>query len=91
MSKAGDINGFVRDLANREMIYPELKDLFERFNRTIRFSCAEKVLVGKAGKPPFYDALKVHGVGAEDKLPFDCMTWFSISTSKFNMPHTQKK
>jgi len=23
--------------------------------------------------------LKQHGIKASDKLPFDCMTWFSIS------------
>jgi hypothetical protein len=77
--KNGDYNGFVKDLANGEMIYPELKALFEGFNRNIKFSCAEKVLVEKAGKLPFFEALKPHGVKAEDILPFDCMTWFSIT------------
>jgi hypothetical protein len=61
------------------MIYPELKELFERFQRTIRFSCAEKVLVTEAAKLPFYDQLKQRGVKASDKLPFDCMAWFSVS------------
>ena len=77
--KNGDINGFVRDLANAEMIYPELKELFERFDKKITFSCAEKVLVLEAEKLPFFDQLKQNGVKASDKLPFDCMTWFSIS------------
>jgi len=77
--KNGDINGFVKDLANRESIYPELKELFERFHKSIKFSCAEKVLVQKAKDLPFFDQLKQQGVKAADKLPFDCMTWFSIS------------
>jgi hypothetical protein len=77
--KSGDINGFVRDLANKEMIYPELKKLFEQFHRSIKFSCAEKVLVQRADKLPFYDQLKQRGVKATDKLPFDCMTWFSVT------------
>jgi hypothetical protein len=77
--KNGDINGFVKDLANREMIYPELKELFERFHNNITFSCAEKVLVMKAEKLPFYDQLKQQGVKPADKLPFDCMTWFSVT------------
>jgi len=77
--KNGDINGFVKDLANRENIYPELKELFERFHKSIKFSCAEKVLVQKAGELPFFEQLKQQGVKAADKLPFDCMTWFSIS------------
>ena len=77
--KKGDINGFVKDLANREMIYPELKELFGRFHKSIKFSCAEKVLVLKAEKLPFYEQLKQQGVKAADKLPFDCMTWFSVA------------
>jgi len=77
--KNGDINGFVKDLANRADIYPELKELFKLFHKSINFSCAEKVLVSKAEKLPFFDELKQHGIKASDKLPFDCMTWFSIS------------
>jgi len=77
--KSGDINGFVKDLANRAMIYPELKELFERFDRIITFSCAEKVLVTEAAKLPFCDQLKQRGIKATDKLPFDCMTWFAVS------------
>jgi len=77
--KKGDINGFVKDLANREMIYPELKELFGRFHKSIKFSCAEKVLVLKAEKLPFYEQLKQQGVKATDKLPFDCMTWYSVA------------
>jgi hypothetical protein len=77
--KNGDINGFVKDLANSDMIYPELKELFERFYKSIKFSCAEKVLVLKAGNLPFYQQLQQQGVKAAEKLPFDCMAWFSIS------------
>ena len=77
--KNGDVNGFVRDLANGELIYPELKELFEHFNRSIRFSCAEKVLVLEAGKLPYYDQLEQYGIRENDKLPFDCMAWFSVS------------
>jgi len=75
----GDINGFVKALANRELIYPELKELFGGFNRRVTFSCAEKVLVVEAGKLAYYDKLKQYGVTATDKLPFDCMAWFSVS------------
>jgi hypothetical protein len=77
--KNGDINGFIRDLANRKMIYPELKELFERFHKKVTFSCAEKVLVLEAGKLPFFAQLKLHGIQASDRLPFDCMAWFSVS------------
>jgi hypothetical protein len=76
--KDGDINGFVRKLANEALIYPELEALFARFNRKIRFSSAEKVLVLRADKLAFFDRLKAEGVGASDKLPFDCLAWFSV-------------
>jgi len=79
--KNGDINGFVRDLANREMIYPELKELFARFHRSITCFRAEKVLVLKADQLPFYKELRQQGVSAAEKLPFDCMTWFSIAAA----------
>jgi hypothetical protein len=75
----GDLNGFVKDLANREMIYAELKEVLERFHRRIAFSCAEKVLVQKAGALPYFDQLQQQGVSATEKLPFDCMAWFSVA------------
>lgn len=76
---SGDFNGFVMAVANSACIFPELKALFERFHKTIRFSCAEKVLVAEAGKLPFHEQLKKHGVKASDRLPFDCMAWFAIT------------
>ncbi len=77
--KNGDVNGFIKNLANKEPIYPELKELFRRFNRNITLSIVEKVRVLEAEKLPFYDRLKQQGVAATDRLPFDCMAWFSLS------------
>jgi|GEM_PF-670769 len=78
--KNGDINRFVRDLANRERIYPELKELFAHFQKSVTLAVVEKVRVQRAGDLPFYDRLKQHGVQAADRLPFDCMAWFSVSS-----------
>jgi len=77
--KSGDMNGFIRDIANKKMIYPELRELFGHFQRTIAFSYAEKVLVTEAAKLPFYEQLKQQGVKAADRLPFDCVAWFAVS------------
>ena len=74
----GDINGFVRQLANEAMIYPELKALFAAFGRDITLGSAEKVLVMRADGLPFYGRLQPHGVRGTDKLPFDCLTWFAV-------------
>jgi hypothetical protein len=77
--KNGDINGFIKNLANGDTIYPELKELFRRFDRRITLAIVEKVRVHEAGKLPFYSQLKQQGVTATDRLPFDCMAWFSLS------------
>lgn len=75
----GDLNRFVKDLANSQPIYPELKTVFGRFHRSITLAGVEKVRVLKARDLPFYDELRKEGVQAGDKLPFDCMAWFSVS------------
>jgi hypothetical protein len=77
--KSGDMNGFVRDIANKKMIYPELKELFGRFQRSIALSSVEKVLVTEAAKMPFYEQLRQRGIKAADRLPFDCVVWFAVS------------
>jgi len=75
----GDINGFVRDLANRACIYPELRELFAGFHRTVSLTHVEKVLVLKAGDLPFFPELAALGARPNDYLPFDCMAWFGIT------------
>lgn len=79
--KKGDINAFVKALADREQIYPELKELFRGFQRDITLSSVEKVRVFAAGKLPFYKQLGMQGVRASDRLPFDFMAWFSVTTA----------
>ena len=74
----GDINGFVRLLADEAMIYPELKALFARFGRDLTLSAVEKVLVMRADRLPYFDRLQPYGVRPFDKLPFDGLTWFVV-------------
>lgn len=73
----GNINTFIKDLASRENIYPELKDLFRSFDYTITFASAEKVLVMAAEKLPFWESISSK-VDKKAKLPFDCQTWFEL-------------
>lgn len=77
--KKGDINGFIKNLANDRMIYSELKELFERYHKRLTISSVEKVLVSEAGKRGYFDRLKSDGILASDRLPFDCMVWFSVT------------
>jgi hypothetical protein len=78
-ASGGDVNGFVRDLANGRMIYREIKDLFAAYGWTIRATSVEKVLIARAGKLPSFAALKSHGIRRTDAVPFDFQLWFSVS------------
>jgi hypothetical protein len=78
VSRGGDVNGFVRKLANDQLIYPELRALFREYGLDIELASVEKVLVLPAGRLPFFDRLQKGGAQAGDKLPFDCQAWFSI-------------
>lgn len=77
--RSGHINAFVVRLANQNMIYSELRQLFDACGLELRFADAEKVLVMSAGKLIFFDQLKALGVEATEKLPFDCLAYFAIS------------
>jgi len=44
-------NNFVRDIANQQMIYAELKELFNKYGVNIKVSAVEKVLVNENGVP----------------------------------------
>ena len=79
--KTGDANRFVKDLANSELIYPELSELFAGTGRSLSIASVEKVRVLEARELPFHDELRKAGVEATEKLPFDCMVWFSVSAA----------
>ena len=57
-------NNRVRDISNQQLIYAELKELFNKYGVNIKVSAVEKVLVNENG------------------VPYDGMTWFSITTTK---------
>jgi hypothetical protein len=76
--RRGDINGWVRDVANEALIYEELRPVFRQSGLEIRLAAVEKVLVQKAELLPFFASLRQAGVRPEDKVPFDCQAWFSV-------------
>ena len=79
--RGGDINGWVRKLANDALIYEELRPVFREVGLEIRLASVEKVLVLQAGGLPFFEKLRAGGAQARDKLPFDCQAWFSVSST----------
>ena len=76
--RSGDVNGWVRKLANEAPIYEELRPVFSESSLDIRLSSVEKVLVQPAGRLAFFETLREGGVRASDKVPFDCQAWFSV-------------
>jgi len=68
--RSGHENTGVKEIANRAMIYPELKEMFARHGYEIQVSSVEKVLIDP-----------------QTKLPYDCMTWFSLSSPLIPMDH----
>jgi hypothetical protein len=76
--RTGDINAFVRKLANDASIYEELRPMFRQAGLSIEMASVEKVLVLPAAKLPFFAQLQKEGVTARDRLPFDFQAWFSI-------------
>jgi hypothetical protein len=92
--RGGDINGWVRKLANEAMIYEELRAILRESSLEIRLATVEKVLVQKARLLPFFAQLGEAGVRPNDKLPFDCQAWFSvrqiIAASELSRPREER-
>ncbi len=76
--RGGDINGWVRKLANENSIYAELSPVFRESGFEIRLAAVEKVLVQRARSLPFFERLREAGTRPEEKVPFDCQAWFSL-------------
>jgi hypothetical protein len=86
VARTGDVNGFIRKLANDASIYEELRPMFRQSGIEIRLSSVEKVLVLPARRLEFFESLREAGVRAQDKLPFDCIAWFSITRAADQKP-----
>jgi hypothetical protein len=58
-------------------VFADWKRLFEEKHLTFAVSGVEEVSVGAAGKLPYFPQLVAQGVTAGDRVPFDCLVWFS--------------
>ncbi len=76
---AGDVNGFVREIANQAEIYAEPQSVFAARGLALAVASVEKVLVARAGELPFFAALSREGVPADDLVPWDAQVWLSIA------------
>jgi hypothetical protein len=60
-------------------VFAEWKRLFEDRRLAFAVSGVEKVSVGAAGALPYFSELTARGVTADDRVPFDCLVWFSAT------------
>jgi hypothetical protein len=58
-------------------VFADWKQLFEKKHLTFAVSGVEEVSVGAAGTLPYFPQLMARGVTAGDRVPFDCLIWFS--------------
>ena len=87
MPRGGDINGWVRNLANERLIFAELIPVFRESGFDIRVAAVEKVLVMKAKLLPFFERLREAGTQPDDGVPFDCQVWLSVRPAAVGRPH----
>jgi hypothetical protein len=82
--KAGySMNAFVLSLMSQIDIFSELQRLLADLHLRIKVSGVEKVSVTAAGGlPSFVTHLAPAGVSASDKVPFDCLIWFSVERTE---------
>lgn len=80
--KSQQLYGFIVKLANQEQIHSELIHAFREHDRSVKVSHLEKVRVLPAAELPFCHQLEREGVKPTDRLPFDCMLWFSIARER---------
>ena len=78
--KAGQsVNAFVLSLMSQTDIFSEFEQVLADLHLRIKVSGVEKVSVTAAGSLPFFSGhLAPAGVSASDKVPFDCLIWFSV-------------
>jgi hypothetical protein len=82
--KAGvSMNAFVLTLMSQTDMFSELRQLLADLHLRMKVSSIEKVSVAAAGSLPSFDGhLAPEGVSASDKVPLDCLIWFSVERTK---------
>jgi hypothetical protein len=82
--KAGQgLDAFVLSLMSQTDIFSEFEQVLADLHLRTRVSGVEKVSVTRAGSLPFFSAhLAPAGTSPSDKVPFDCLIWFSVERAQ---------
>lgn len=82
--KAGQgVDAFVLSLISQTDIFSEFEQVLADLHLRIKVSGAETVSVTAAGSLPFFSRdLAPAGISASNKVPFDCLIWFSVERAE---------
>jgi hypothetical protein len=78
-TSAGALAPYVQGIlsSTEPAVLADWKQLFEAKHLTFAVSGVEEVSIAPASTLPYFPQLKAQGVAAGDRLPFDCLIWFS--------------
>jgi hypothetical protein len=83
--KSGSLDTLVGKYAQRSGFLKGWEEMFRRHGVQIEVSGVEDVRIDNAGSLPFFDELRRHGIGANDRVPSTCLLWLRlIHTEKGN-------
>jgi hypothetical protein len=83
--RSGGVDALVQKYAQRSGFLEGWEEMFRRHGVRIEVGGVEDVRIEKAGSLPFFDELRRHGIGANDRVPSTCLLWIRlIHTEKGN-------
>jgi hypothetical protein len=84
--KSGSVDALVHKHAESSGFLKGWEEMFRRRGVRIEVAGVEDVRVEKAGSLPFFDELRRHGIGANDRVPSTCLLWIRLIHSEKGNP-----
>ena len=75
---AGGVDALIHKYSQRSGFFKGWEDVFRRHGVRIEVDAVEDVRIEKAGSLPFFDELRSHGIGANDRVPSTCLLWIRL-------------
>jgi len=82
--RSGGVDALILKYAQRSGLLKGWEDMFRRHGVRIEVAGVDDVRIEKAGSLPFFDELRRHGMGANDRVPSTCLLWIRLI-------HTEKE
>jgi hypothetical protein len=76
--RSGGVDVLLQRYAQRSGFLEGWEEMFRRHGVRIEVGGVEDVRVEKAGSLPFFDELRRHGIGANDRVPSTCLLWIRL-------------